>query len=144
MFTWTINYNMAIANEIAGFLDEKGYVIIKIDNIKYRAHRLAWLWMTGEWPEDQIDHENLNKQDNKWDNLREASNSQNKFNTPVYQNNKLGVKGVHFCNGKYKVQIQVNKKKIYLGRYLTLEDAKAAYDIAAIKYQHEFAYVEVK
>jgi hypothetical protein len=89
----------------------------------------------------EIDHRNLNKLDNRRDNLRIATRSQNKCNTPSRRDNKLGVKGVSFkiANNKFVAQIVVNGKKKHLGLFETVEEAKAAFDKAAIDGHGEFA-----
>src|SRR5208337_438545 len=67
----------------AGFLENTGYVRIVIDYERYQAHVLAWFYMTGEWPKNKIDHENTISWDNRWENLREATNSQNGGNRSI-------------------------------------------------------------
>src|SRR6266852_2833677 len=86
--------------ETAGRIDAKGYIIIEINGKSYRAHRLAWFYMTGKWPEDEIDHKDLNKSNNAWLNIREATNQQNKYNRSPTIKNKLGIKGVHLKGNK--------------------------------------------
>jgi HNH endonuclease len=110
-----------------------GYVRITIDGREYKVHRLAWLWMTGEWPIEQIDHRNGNPSDNRWVNLRLATQSQNKANSGAYRNSKSGVKGVSWNKlaRKWNSAIQVDGKQIHLGRFEKIEDALAAYQIAA-------------
>lgn len=118
-----------------------GYLEIAIENKLYRAHRLAWLYMTGEWPIDQIDHINCNKTDNRFANLREASAFQNACN--VKSSNKSGLKGVTFNKNakKYTSQICVYRKRISLGYFNSAEEAHQAYAQAAQKLHKEFARV---
>lgn len=97
VFTWLISpSNRAKKGSVAGFMNDAGYWMIGIDNVRYRAHRLAWLYMTGEWPERKIDHENTIRSDNRWANIRLADDSQNVCNQALRADNTSGVKGVRF------------------------------------------------
>ncbi len=146
IWTWLVKRrpNIKIGN-IAGNKDFYGYIRIKIDGKTYRAHRLAWFYMTGEWPEDQLDHKNLNKSNNVWDNLREANNSKNQANKYKYSNNTSGIKGVVWDKQRslWRAQIRTNKKTINLGRYVDKNQAALAYEQAAIKYHGEFAKIDI-
>lgn len=94
--TKTYGYrNRYKAGEIIGSVDARGYLILKFDGKQYKAHRVAWALMTGEWPVLEIDHENGVKNDNRWENLREATRAQNCQNTKRPKSNKSGYKGVH-------------------------------------------------
>lgn len=141
IFTWIKARPKIQVGSIAGGLDEYGYIRIKIDGKKYRAHRLAIFYMTGEWPPDDTDHKNLNRANNKWENIRPATKTQNFGNQRKYANNKSGIKGVCWDKDaeKWLAQIQVSNKKIKLGRYVSITDAQKAYTDAAIKYFGEFA-----
>jgi hypothetical protein len=128
--------------QIAGTLNKgHGYIIIGVDNKLYKAHRLAWLYMTGEWPNGQIDHVNMVRADNRWSNLRVASRSQNAANGLARRNNKSGFKGVHWYEPtkNWTAQICVKGEKIYLGRFPTAEVAHEIYVEAAKAYYGEFA-----
>jgi hypothetical protein len=134
--------NCTKVGEVVGTVDAQGYIGIKIYGRRYKAHRLAWLYQTGKWPEDQVDHENLNRSDNKWSNLREATRSQNMHNTPVQKNNKLGLKGVRSeKGGKFTARITINRMTRSLGTFTTVELAAAAYAKAANENFKEFARV---
>ena len=110
----------------------KGYVYIVINKKKYLAHRLAFFYMTGSFPEKEVDHKDGNKDNNAWNNLREATPRQNMANRLASKRSKTGVKGVSFNqSGGYQVHIS-------LGCYKTLEEAKAVYDEAAKKLHGEF------
>lgn len=109
----------------------KGYRQVSIENRAFLAHRLAWLYMTGKWPKNLIDHKDGVKDNNKWENLREATNSQNRHNSKVHRNNISGIKGVYKIKGKYRVIIG-------LGTFDTLEEASNVYKKAAIKLHGEF------
>ena len=133
----------AKAGDIAGSPDKNGYLRICISGKSYKAHRLAWLYMTGEWPKDQIDHIDMEQSNNRFSNLREANYSQNQSNRPVRKNSKSGYKGVYFLKNKkdrpWMAQIKVMGKDIYLGMFKTKEMAYSAYCKAAEKYQGDFA-----
>ena len=116
------------AGDIAKKLNDQGYVEIVILNTRLRGHRIAWAWMTGEWPKEDIDHINGDRSDNRFSNLRAVNRSQNLQNTGIKKRNKSGVPGVHFCNERMKwvAQIKINKKPTVLGRFYKFEDAVAA------------------
>ena len=132
IFTW-----LKRNGNIAGTLNKiSGYIIISINNKNYRAHRLAWLYMTGNFPVNQMDHINRIRNDNRFENLREATNQENDFNKGEYKNNTSGYKGV-FLNkekNKWQAQIGINGKNINLGYFTNPEDASAAYETAKAKY----------
>jgi hypothetical protein len=122
--------NSAIIGSIAGFTDERGYVRIKIGSSIYAAGRLAYLYMTGEFPENMVDHINGIKDDNKWCNLREATNSENLQNqTIALPFNKTGLLGVskYGNTNKYTAQIYLNGKKKHLGYFDCKYKAHQAY-----------------
>lgn len=129
--------------DVAGTDDGSGYIRIYVDGKGYKAHRLAWFYMYGYMPEE-VDHENLDRSDNRKANLRDATHGQNQANGRAYSNNALGLKGVslHKPNGKYKAQIQANGKKVGLGYYATPQEAHAVYAKAAAELHGEFARAE--
>lgn len=133
-FTWLISRRGHIkAGSIAGCLDDRGYRGIKIDQILCRAHRLAWLYMTGAWPDCEIDHINQLKYDNRFSNLRAVNRRQNEQNKLMRSDNKSGFKGVslHKASGKWQAFISVRGKSIYLGKYDDPLAAHKAYCSAA-------------
>jgi hypothetical protein len=105
----------------------------------YYCHRLAWLYMTGRWPSEQIDHENLDRSDTRFKNLREATWSQNQQHKLPQKNNKTGVTGVDFLNGiqRYRARYKQGGREFHVGVFATLEEAKAA-RAAAIAYRGKF------
>jgi hypothetical protein len=141
LWTWIARRPKIRVGDIAGGLSEDGYLKIRIDRKKYLAHRLAHLYMTGKWPDEEIDHEDLCRANCKWDNIREATRTQNFGNQRKYSNNKSGIKGVCWDKDarKWLAQIQVNSRKIKLGRYRNIEDAAKAYESAARWYFGKFA-----
>lgn len=113
----------------AGCINHKGYQLIGWNYEVYFAHRLAWFYMTGKWPQDQIDHINCIKNDNRWANLREATNSLNHQNIrSPNMDNKLGVLGVLKVGKKFRTRIGLkNGATKHLGYYNSPELAHSAY-----------------
>jgi hypothetical protein len=130
-------------DRIAGRVSNSGYIGIRLDGREYRAHRIAFLIMTGSWPSGDIDHINMVRNDNRWCNLREATRSQNKMNARKNANNKSGLKGVfwHSRDKHYRATITVDYKKYRLGSFDCPAAASFAYQIAADKLHKEFARV---
>jgi len=118
------------------------YVLLGIDGNVYLAHRVAWFYMTGVWPKDQIDHKDNNGLNNRWDNLHEATASQNRYNTKPYAKSKLGTKGIYFRPPRPKQQrlplYEVRVNGDFIGHFATLAEAKAARELAARKAHGEF------
>jgi hypothetical protein len=135
-------WNTRFAGKTTGNIRENGYVVVTINCIGYLAHRLAWFYVYGVWPPEHIDHKDTVKNNNKIDNLREATPSQNKQNRGAQKNNTSGYKGVFvYIKGnhvRYLANIKVNGEMIRLGGYLTAEKAYAAYCKAEKRYFGEF------
>jgi hypothetical protein len=131
--------NTRFAGLPAGTLSPSGYLDVTIDGEKFRVHRVVWAMHTGAWPTRSLDHENRNKIDNRFVNLREASHSQNGANQPVSPRSKVGLKGVCAHNSRYRAQISAAGKVRYLGMFDTPELAHAAYCDAARLHHGEFA-----
>lgn len=125
-------WNGRYAGSIAGWKDWKGYVLITIDYIDYRAHRLAWVYVTGEWPENDIDHRSRITNDNKFKNLREATRSQNNGNTKARKNNKSGSRGVSWdkFRQKWMAVCKFDGRYVLKKRFDKKSDAIAAYKAA--------------
>lgn len=135
------NSNYTKVGDVVGSLQNNGYLAAQVDGRKYLMHRLAWLYVHGEFPEGDIDHINGERIDNRLINLRSVSRSvnlQNKKKADI--NNKSGLLGVCFDHGrsKWKAQIRLPyaKHNKMLGRFKTKEEAHQAYLIAKRKY-HE-------
>lgn len=113
---------------ISGSPQNKGYVQIMIDTRNYLAHRLAWLYVYGEFPKGQIDHINRIKTDNRIINLRDVDNSINQLNNGIRKHNSSGVTGVmkDTRSNKWVVQLIFDNKRHYLGSYKTIDEAKLA------------------
>jgi hypothetical protein len=127
IFTWRTT-GSGRKRKIAGCKDSYGYIIIRIDGKNYKAHRLAWLYVHGYFPENQIDHIDKNPSNNKINNLREVSNQCNLRNTGNPITNTSGVKGVswHKSNNKWGAYIKISEKTKYLGCYKNFGDAVMA------------------
>jgi hypothetical protein len=143
LFTWVSaagRHGRYPAGSPAGFM-HGGYVCICIDGFDYRAHRLAWLWMTGAWPSSNLDHRDLNRANNRWDNLREATRSENGANRRQMKNNKSGFKGVSWYAplGKWRAAITLNKHLRHIGYFANPAEAHAAYCAEAKRLHGEFA-----
>lgn len=134
----------ARAGEIAGTLGRNGYIYIRLRGRHYLAHRLAWLFMTGSMPDGSLDHINNIPTDNRFENLRQATKSQNGCNRGPNKNNTSGFKGVHWykARNKWCADIWIEGAKKHLGYFKNIEDAAEAYRVASIKYHGEFSRIE--
>lgn len=140
-FHWRVRRGSRRKGDTAGTLMGQGCIAIGIDGVAYLAHRLAWVFMTGNPAPDEIDHENLDVSDNRWSNLRCATRPQNAANRGAFRSNKIGLKGVSQTKGcsTFRARIGPAKNRIYLGRFPTAEEAHAAYCKAAKELYGDFA-----
>jgi hypothetical protein len=140
--TWRLSARRGYKpGDIAGSV-HKGrntYRVVVIEGLGYYAHSLIWKIVTGEEPDGLIDHEDTDGLNNKWANLRPATNVQNGQNRRLNKNNKSGVKGVHRKGDYWRAVITVNKTPIRLGTYELLEDAAAVVSAARQHYHADFA-----
>jgi hypothetical protein len=134
VLTWRIcvgRYGRIKAGTVAGGVNSaNGYHVIKIPKAKWPVptHRIAWAWMTGEWPEHEIDHINRVRSDNRWINLRKATLQENMLNKSKYKNNTSGCPGVrwHKHRGKWTACIGASRKRRHLGYF---DDKQEAVDV---------------
>lgn len=127
------------AGEIVGSKDAHGYLTIWIDKTSYKAHRLAWLYAHGKWPDGEIDHKNGLRSDNRLTNLRPANSSQQKWNSKkIWAHNTLGVRGVYRAKDKFVAYITIKQRRKYLGTFATLAEAADARSEAEDKYYGPF------
>ncbi len=132
IFRWRLRLsNRVQIGDFAGCLTPTGYISCNIDGKPYKAHRLAWLYVYGNLPSEQIDHINGCRSDNRIVNLRQANNAENQQNRLAQKNNTSGFLGVcPFPNNKWRAQIRVNGKNFHLGLYKTKDLAFEAYQYA--------------
>jgi hypothetical protein len=124
--------------------DVAGCVRICVLGRTYRAHQLAWLYVTGRWGRPMIDHRDGDATNNRWSNLRRASASQNGANRGRSRQNSSGYKGVSLCrrSGRWEAYIRKKRRRMHLGTFDTPEAAHDAYVAAARKLFGEFARTE--
>ena len=128
MFRWRHTTNRRLKPwDVAGSRGgvKRNYIYIQIGDSNYRAHRLAWLYMTGEWPLHLVDHIDGDGLNNAWENLREATNKQNSENKSVRSNVVSGMRGVHLipAKNKWKATVTHEGKQHYLGLFDNAEEA---------------------
>ena len=142
-FRWLVKASKnTVVGSIAGSILGNGYRQIRmLGKQSFYVHRLAYLYMTGEWPPEQIDHVDGNPDNNKWNNLRISNQTQNMGNTRVPDHNTSGIKGVSWCKRrkKWRAYIVINQKQEALGHYVYKHDAAAAYAKRAREVFGEFA-----
>jgi hypothetical protein len=142
IFTWriAIRGNVKVGQK-AGNLHPKGYVIISVDRRLAKAHRLAWLYVHGEMPPDELDHINRIPNDNRIANLRLADRYTNTQNTGMQKNNTSGYRGVSWHKGqrKWRARISIRGKMNELGYFHSKDDAAKRYEEVA-RVHHSVRY----
>ena len=133
-----IQWNKRFSGKVAGGPDTYGHLQVRLDGPLVLVHRIIWLWMTGEFPKEHIDHINGIAVDNRWSNLRECTHAENHQNRKQ-QKSVSGYRGVYWHKGtqKWQAQIRVNNKLFSLGYFNDPRDASKAYLAAKAKY-HTF------
>lgn len=142
VFRWKVSRRGVAVGQVAGHLcKENGYLFIRVDGTLIRAHRLAWAWVHGYWPEEEIDHRDRTRKNCRFDNLRKASRVQNAANLSMNPRNTSGFQGVSLTTSRkrYRAEIRVAKKRIHLGYFDTAAAAGEAREIADLKYRGEFS-----
>lgn len=126
------------SDDTLGWDSAAGYLGISIDYKFYMAHRLAWLYVYGDFPKKDIDHINHKKTDNRISNLRDVTKSQNLRNQKIRTDNTAGATGIswHKCAGKWRVYICVGGKQKHLGLFTDKDDAISARKAANKKYMY--------
>lgn len=133
VWTWIKPRPKIRVGQRAGTVSPRGYRVVWFEGMGRRSGRLAWFYMTGKWPQQEIDHVNRRVDDDRWINLRESNRTGNNQNQKRRSDNTTGFTGVHWCNtwNKYVAQISVNGKRTKLGSYSTAVEARNAYITAA-------------
>jgi hypothetical protein len=129
-FIWLESRGKAKKGSIAGTPDKNGYIQIRYLRKAAQAHRLVFLYMTGEWPVNQVDHINRVTNDNRWINLRQADSFINMRNRGIQKNNTSGCRGVTYnkAQKKWKVEVKYKHQSYFIGYYKEKKDAiKASY-----------------
>lgn len=137
LFIWKVTRHRIVKGDLAGSINSKGYVIIRLDGEHHKAHRLAWFYVYGMWP-SEVDHKDGIKSNNAILNLRDGSHNDNMQNQMKPKSTtKTGFLGVSFDKrlSKYKAQIRTNGINNYLGVFDTPEEAHTAY-VKAKRKQH--------
>lgn len=135
VFTWKVRTtNYTFVGEVAGCKHNKGYWRISVDKVPYLAHRLAWLYTHGAWPELEIDHVNCIRDDNRIENLRSATRDENMQNIGDGGFRPKYARGTYYIKSrrKWSAHISVNKKMLYLGYFDTQEQAHQAHAAAKL------------
>ncbi len=141
VFTRLVSNTGAVkVGDVAGWVQPNGYTYIRVLSKAYLAHRLAWFYVNGVWPSDEIDHIDGVRGNNAILNLRECDKFQNQCNTLPRKDSLCKSKGVDFMKlkGKFRARIRVRGKDIHLGIFDTEEEASLSYQVASKKYQEGF------
>lgn len=141
VFMWKLNGFGRVMGKRLGCLNDAGYLVMKVRQVPYYAHRLAWLYVYGEWPNGLLDHKDENKANNAIANLRKATSAQNSARRKTTRK-VAPSRGVFPHGAGFVARIHHAGVRHYLGYFPTLEDAKAAYQAKAKEIHGEFAYVE--
>lgn len=139
-FVWLVNRTNGIkVGNFAGCF-RGSYRVISIKNVSYAAHRLAFLYMAGRFPHEYIDHINGVKSDNRWVNLREATNGENQYNRSGTGSN-CGIKNVTYVQSRnrFQVSLKVSGKEKFIGYFEDIELAELVSIEAREKYHGHFA-----
>lgn len=131
ILTWKKNHFSVKIGQIAGAVDDRGYRRISVNGKSYLAHRIAWTFIHDAWPNNQIDHINGNRDDNRATNLRDVTNRTNIINSYKHRNGKLPgatyLKRLKQRKHPWQAQIRMNGRQTFLGCFATKEEAHKAY-----------------
>lgn len=128
IFTRKVSVRKDRIGAVAGAPNGFGHIQIRVDGTLYMAHRLAWMWVYGDWPPTNIDHVNGNPSDNRITNLRLATPKENQENVKLRVDSSTGHRGVNWnkAERKWVARVQHHKERIVIGKYEAIEDAVSA------------------
>lgn len=141
--TWKISKARCVKiGQEAGWMRSDGYRQVEVDGTKFLVHRLIYFFIEGKFPPKEIDHIDGNKSNNRWNNIRACSRSENMSNAGPRRNNKLGIRGVYYDpkRRRYITRIRKGCTKKYIGSFKTKEEAARAYQEEQSKIFGEYAY----
>lgn len=141
IWTWIVDYSSrAKKGESPGWKNDAGYICFSVKGKKYRSHQLAFLYMEGALPKGQIDHINRIRDDNRWCNLRPATQTEQNANCKVRKNNTSGYRGIYWREdrGYYVAQIVLGGQHTYIGSFPLLKDAVEAYNAKSLELFGDF------
>jgi len=139
LFTYLVDHKRHKAGDIANGKTDAGYIQVSVFAKKYYAHRLAFFYMTGAFPDALVDHINRVTADNRWSNLRPATPAQNTFNSRLRKDNTSGYRGVCKSGNEFSAYVTFERKRHYLGNYSTAKEAGDVAAAARLKFYGEFA-----
>lgn len=139
LLTWKVRRGPQSAGKTVGYRRKDGYLHVGVDGWMFLGHVVAWTIVNGRWPNGEIDHENLNKSDDRFGNLREASDQQNAANRPKRSDSKQPYKGISRTRDKWRAAVTIDGKRKYFGYCDTPEEAAAIYIQKQIELHGEFA-----
>lgn len=124
-FIYKVRRGYMLIGEVAGSVNSNGYRQIQFEGKSCRAHRLAFLYMTGAWPVGEVDHKDTDRLNNSWDNLRDVDPVINRRNKSIHRNNTSGIVGVSWnkSDNRWRAYIGVDGKIINIGQFIHKEDA---------------------
>ena len=139
IFTWRkARPGVSLGSE-AGGVNQRGYIRIGLDGRLYRAHRIAFLIIDGEWPQNCVDHKDRNPANNRWDNLRKCTQAQNVLNSAPSRSSASGFKGVEKHRDGWQCRVSIDGERVQVGNFKSAFLAARAYDAAAREAYGEFA-----